>query len=278
MALFLSALAVPTTMTTQAEAANIDACGDINVEANAQCEVKVGVDCKAECEPVNFTASCYADCSGSECTVQASAMCTGSCEADCSGQCMANPGNFDCNASCTGQCEANCQGECSSSNDQATCQGSCEATCEGECSASCEGTPPSASCDAKCSASCEGECSAEANIDCQIDCQAGCTAELTGGCELECDKPEGALFCDGQYIDHGGNLEECIAALESLLEINVDVSAQGSASCEGGSCEAEGKVSAGCAMAPAPQQDSSAWWLLGAAGLALGVMRRRRDS
>ena len=50
-------------------------------------------------------------------------------------------------------------------------------------------------------------------------------SELSGGCEAECESPEGALFCDGQYIDHGGNLEECIASLKALFDIDVDVSA-----------------------------------------------------
>jgi hypothetical protein len=257
--------------------AGIDACGDIEVEANAHCEVKVGLECKAECTPIHFTAACYADCSG-ECNVSVDAGCTVDCQADCSASCEVDPGSFECSASCEGECNAGCDGQCSSSSDQATCRGSCEATCHGECSASCEGTPPSASCEAKCEASCDGECHAEANVDCQIDCQAGCTAELTGGCEVECDKPEGSLFCDGQYIDHGGNLEECINALNALLEVSVDVSATGSASCDGGSCEAEGEAGVSCALSqePATAEHRGPWLALAAAGLGVAVARRRR--
>lgn len=270
LALLASALTLP----AEADAANIGACGDINVEANAQCEVKVGVECKADCTPLNFTASCAAECSGM-CNASFEASCTGSCQADCSGQCEANPGSFDCSASCNTQCKADCSGHCSASNNRAQCEGSCEASCEGECSASCEGTPPSATCDAKCEASCEGHCTAEANVNCQIDCSAGCTAELTGGCEVECDTSEGALFCDGQYIDHGGNLEECIDALRSLLNITVDAS--GSAACDGGSCKAEGQVGVGCATSPGPHHSNGAWLAL-AAGALLGLGRRRRAS
>ncbi len=269
-------LAVALSVPMEADAADIAACGDINVEANAQCEVKVGLECKAECEPVNFTAACYADCSG-QCSATFEASCAATCEADCTGQCDVNPPAFECSASCNAECKASCDGHCAASDNQATCKGSCESSCEGECSASCEGTPGSASCEAKCEASCEGSCTAEANVDCQIDCQGGCTAQLQGGCEVECDKPEGALFCDGQYIDHGGNLEECIDALRERLSIEVDVSAQGSASCEGGSCEAEGEVSVGCAAAPsAPTGGERGAWLAVAALAGLALTRRRR--
>lgn len=272
----LTALTTTLFALPQTAQAGIEACGDIQVSAEATCEVRVGVECQAQCEPVNFTAACYADCSASQCNVSASATCTGSCEAECTGQCEVDPGNFDCNASCEGQCGANCSADCAASDDQASCQASCEATCTGECGASCEGTPPEATCEGKCEASCNGQCSAEANVDCQIDCQGGCTAELTGGCEVQCQNPDGALFCDGQYVDAGGNLQECINALEAALSITVDVSARGSAACEGNTCAAEGEVSAGCSAAGhRPSGPSTPWYALGLVGLGLAFARRR---
>ena len=57
------------------------------------------------------------------------------------------------------------------------------------------------------------------------------------------------------------------------LSIDVDVSATGSASCEGASCEAEGEASASCSADGAPSGDAS--WL-GLAGLALGLAWHRR--
>jgi len=252
--------------------AGIDACGDVEIEANAECEVLVEGGCTARCEPVNFTATCYADCDG-QCSVTANASCTGSCEGNCVGECNADPGNFDCEASCEGQCDADCSATCG--NDQ-SCMASCEATCTGECNASCTGTPPSASCEAKCEASCSGSCTADANIDCQVSCQSDCSAELSGGCEAECQSPEGALFCDGQYIDHGGNLDECIGALRSLLNIEVDVSATGNASCENGECTADGQVDASCSMTPGPSRDAGLAWASLAGLLGLAAFRRRR--
>ena len=250
--------------------AGIEACGNINVSASADCKVEVSGGCPAMCEPINFTASCYADCSG-QCNVTADVGCTGSCEADCSGSCEANPGSFDCQASCEGTCGADCEANCSDNQ----CVASCKATCEGECSGSCQGTPPSATCEAKCSASCQGSCKAEVNADCQVSCQGSCSAELSGGCKAECEKPEGALFCDGQYVDHGGNLEECIAALNAILNVKVDASA--SASCSGNSCEAEGEVSASCAHNEGPVSPWSAGWAAAfLAGLGVTIRRRRR--
>jgi hypothetical protein len=54
--MFVAALAYPAI----AEA-GIEACGDIHVEAEAQCEVEVEGGCVAHCEPVRFEASCAAE-------------------------------------------------------------------------------------------------------------------------------------------------------------------------------------------------------------------------
>lgn len=266
------AVALFTTAGPRAAEAGIDACGNIEVAADAQCEVLVDGGCTSRCEPVNFTATCYADCSG-QCNLTAEASCTGSCSADCVGSCQAEPGNFDCNASCEARCDADCDATCGTDE---SCRASCQATCSGECGASCEGTAPSASCEAKCSASCDGSCSADANLDCQASCQGDCAAELTGGCEAECESPEGALFCDGQYVDHGGNLDACVAALRSLLDIEVDVSATGAASCNGGRCTADGQLDASCTTAaPGGSTRDEPWLSLGLL-LGLATLTRKR--
>jgi MYXO-CTERM domain-containing protein len=248
------------------EDADISACGDVEVEASAKCEVMIEGGCEAACEPVSFTAECQGQCNAS-----VDATCKADCQATCQGGCDADPGNFDCEASCTGNCSGSCSGKCESDPDSSSCQGRCEATCEAECGASCEGTPPSATCDVQCESSCQGECKVEANIDCNLSCQA----ELQGGCEVQCQDPDGALFCDGQYVDHGGNLAECIAALNAYLEVEVDSSA--SAACEGNKCSASAEGSVTCSMPAAPSQ-SSPTWLLVLAGLAgLASTRRRRS-
>jgi hypothetical protein len=229
---------------------DLSSCGNIHIEASAECTVEVQGGCVARCQPVNFTAACRGECGGNF-----SASCHGNCSAECQGQCEVNPGNFSCEGSCQAQCSGSCAGQCEADADSASCVARCEATCEGECGASCEGTPPSASCEAKCEASCEGSCVVEANLQCNLECQA----ELQGGCEVECQSPEGALFCDGQYVDHGGNLEKCIAALNAYLEVEVDASS--SAACEGNSCSAEAQASVRCSVAEvgAPAGAPSYW-------------------
>jgi MYXO-CTERM domain-containing protein len=269
-----------------AHADAFDSCGNIDVEANAQCKVEVEGGCMVKCEPPQVRLACAAelqvDCAG-ECNVQATAECTGSCSADCEADCDVNPGSFDCKADCEVNAEANCKGECSGmasgSEARARCEGSCKATASAECNASCEGTPPSATCKAKCEASCKGSCKAEINAKCEVDCQAEgyveCEGRLEAKCKGQCDPVQGALFCDGQYVDHGGNLDKCIADLDAWLTANVDASARGSASCENGSCEAEGSAEASCATVPGgPAGGGIALVGMIVAGAALG--RRRR--
>lgn len=252
----------------------IAACGNIHVEASAQCKVEVSGGCKAKCEPVSFRAAC---------SVEAKAQCTGSIDVDCNASCRAeldakcdvDPGSLDCDASCTGSCEGNCDGECSADSDKASCSARCKASCSARCDASCSGTPPSAECKARAEASCKGRCEAKANVDCDVKAQASCEAELKGGCEVQCDKPEGALYCDGQYIDAGNNLEQCIGALEAFLTSRVDVSARGSADCSGNECNAEGEASASCAAA-GPNGGLGSMALIGGAVGVAALLRRRR--
>lgn len=255
--------------------AGIGACGNIHVEANAECEVLLGAECEAACEPVAFQAQCAADlhlgCEG-QCNANVEASCTGSCQGSCEAECEVDPGSFDCRASCFADGQASCEGRCADSE----CHASCEASLEAECSGRCEIVPASADCSAQCQGSCEGSCQAEANVDCQIECQAGgyvdCQAELTGGCRAECDV-DGALFCDSQYIDHGGQLEECVASLRALLEIEVTGYAEGS--CGNGRCEGEAGGSVSCAVGPEGRSPLGVGALV-LLMLGLGRVARRR--
>lgn len=134
--------------------------------------------------------------------------------------------------------------------------------------------PAEVDCEGKCQAACTGSCEAQANIDCQIDCQADgyvdCRADLQGGCEVSCKRPEGALFCDGQYVDVGARLEECVAALRTLLDVMVY--AHGEAECVGNTCHARGEVGCSCDVDAAPEAG-----LLALVGLGFLARRRRRE-
>jgi hypothetical protein len=74
-------------------------------------------------------------------------------------------------------------------------------------------------CQEKCQQSCRGIQTAKVNMDCQLKCYTverytNCSAKLTGGCQTQCQAQKGALFCDGQYVDAGGNLQQCLDALK----------------------------------------------------------------
>jgi hypothetical protein len=257
--------------------AGIEACGDVFIEAEAECELVLpGADCEVQCTPISVQASCAArltaECSG-ECDLDASIECTGTCQADCEAECIVDPGDFEC----SGSCQADCQGSCESTCDgDGRCEASCEASCSASCEARCEGVPPSATCDARCEASCEGSCEAEANLDCQIECQvdgyAGCEVDVQGECEAACDVREGALFCDGQFIDHGDNLIECIDALRDLLDIRVEGYVNGE--CDDGSCEGEAGGSISCGVG-GRADGASALLLIGLAVASASIRRRR---
>lgn len=256
--------------------AGIDACGDINLEANAECTMEVSGGCEVQCVPLQFTAACSAElhvgCEG-ECSASASVECNASCQGSCEASCEVDPGSFECSAECTGGCNADCSAACAADGNGGRCEASCRASCSVECDAGCSGTAPSASCEAQCEASCSGGCTAEANVDCQIDCQADgyidCEARLEGGCKAACQAPEGALFCDGQYVDHGGNLEECVNALRSLLDIEVTGYASSSSNCEDGTCTAAAEAggSASCSVGPSGPSGTT-----GGAGLAASLL------
>jgi MYXO-CTERM domain-containing protein len=271
--------------------AGLSSCGDINVEADAMCQVEVEGGCTAHCDPPQLELACSArleaSCKG-ECTAEADVSCTGSCDLDgCKAKCEVDPGRFDCSAQCQVDADAKCAGECkgeaSGSQAHGECVASCKASISAECDASCTGTPPSATCEAKCQATCEGSCTGQARASCQVDCQAKgyakCEGDLKVQCEGECTKPEGALFCDGQYIDHGGNLQDCIDSLNGWLKAHVDASAQGTASgqCSGGSCEgeAEGEAKASCATVPGGPAGAGVG-LLGMVLAGAAIARRRR--
>jgi MYXO-CTERM domain-containing protein len=273
-----SSFGLGTFTTAEAEAQDLSACGNMYVSAEAECTYVPEQECKAQCTPVHLEAACAADlsvdCSG-ECKLEAQASCTASCSGECMADCMVEPGKLDCSANCQASCGADCKASCKSKGGT-HCEASCEANCAGSCNAKCDVVPPSATCEAKCQASCSGSCQADANFDCQVDCQADgyidCQAELKGGCELECtENPDGGLFCDSQFVK-SDNVDQCLAALEAVL--NVEVVSYSEGSCGNGTCKGE----AGVSCSALPMRESSSGLLFGAFGLgaALALRRRRR--
>ena len=260
-----------------ASATVISECGNIDFSGTETCTIETSGGCSAQCTPVNVDVQCSAQleasCSG-QCNVSIDASCTTSCESSCTGGCTA--GNFSCEGSCTGDCEASCSGSCSSNGNQSQCEASCKETCGAQCQASCSGSPPSCSA-VSCQAACTGSCQAQANMDCQVNCQASgyadCETNVTGGCNAQCSQPQGALFCNGQFVDVS-DLQSCEAALAAAFNINVT----GSASCSGNTCQAKATASCG-QIAPGDMPPLSPMLIgLGLAATAAGVARRRRSA
>lgn len=105
---------------------------------------------------------------------------------------------------------------------------------------------------------------------CQATGMAKCQADVTGGCKAQCSKPEGAIFCDGNYVDVGNNFQDCINALNAFLNVKVDASA----SCMGNSCM--GSASASCgSISPGEPALGGTGILVGLGAVAVGLARRR---
>ena len=264
-------------------AQDLSSCGDISVEVEAQCEVTPpGASCEAQCTPVTVEAACAAqltaECEG-ECEASLDVACSASCQADCTAECQVDPGKFDCDANCQASCTGDCSAQCSAAGNKAECEASCRANCTGHCNASCDIERPQVDCMAECKASCDGSCRADASAKCQIDCQADlyaeCKVDVEGGCKVDCETQEGALFCDGEYVDRGNNLKECVDALRARLDARVTWEAEGRSSCENGTCMAEGKASASCSARPSLHTNTPLW-VLGTGVLSALVVTRRR--
>jgi hypothetical protein len=100
---------------------------------------------------------------------------------------------------------------------------------------------------------------------------ASCQSMLTGGCTAQCSDPQGALFCNGQYVNiDATQLEACEAQLTSLLNIQF----QGSGSCTGGNCTAAGTASCG-QIAPGAMPMSEGVLAVGLGAGIIGAVRRR---
>jgi len=262
----MAAVAVLVISPSTAGAADASACNNIDLSAEANCSALVETECTAQCEPVSFVLACDGQCSGT-CNETATTECTQTCSSWCNTECAVDPGSFSCQGGCVSNCETSCPGKCHDHPDQGKCEASCRTSCDTECTASCTVVAPTATCETKCGTCCDTSCTVQHNVECEVACDIQCSASLEGSCEIRCQDPEGAIFCDGQFVDAGDNLQECIEYLESIGN-QVDVSAWGSA---------EAEVGFACAFMPV-RSDASSDTTAALAGFALllfVVFRRR---
>jgi hypothetical protein len=131
-------------------------------------------------------------------------------------------------------------------------------------------------------AGCEGSCKVDTNFDCQASCQAKgyarCEADIQGSCKAQCKAKEGAIFCDGQFVNTDA-IDACKQSIQDALKIKVRVrgEAEGESGCDGGTCEASGraKVSSDCSSVPG--SPANMWALFALVGAMLAYMLRLRN-
>ncbi len=227
-------------------------CGNFDFSQGISCKIEVKGGCTAQCTPFKFVVACDGKCSA-----QATQTCTGACGTQCIAQC--NPGKLDCFNGCHEECDQPAIAECTKKNPNEDCVTQAKAQCDIHCKRECKIQP--SNCDEHCTRCCRGGCTTQVNWDCDYKCMA----EVKGGCTAKCTKPEGGLFCNGQYVN-ASDIQQCIAHL-ATKGVNVDVSARGTLQCDLTGCKGDGQTNvAGCAAAPSANGGA-----IGAGALALLV-------
>ncbi|MCH9688515.1 MAG: hypothetical protein K0V04_44200 [Deltaproteobacteria bacterium] len=271
------AMAAALTVAPGTARAGASECGGAHVERGADCEILVSAGCQASCDVNGMLTACAADLMATcqaGCNLDVEWTCTDECQVQCEDQCRADGGQVICTDGCMGECRGACDDRCADAEDPDQCWAACEATCSGECETSCANVPADADCTEACQECCHGSCSARVNLDCQLGCQAGgfadCQQSAAQACEGSCGI-EGTLFCDGQFIVSGSEVNGCVDALSDRgifvrTEIEVDLDGV----LEDGQSSARDAVGF-CRVSPG----SGAWGTMAVLGL-LGLVASRR--
>jgi hypothetical protein len=216
-------------------------CGNFDFTSGISCKIEVSGGCTANCSPLRFEAACTGMC-----TATSDTTCVNNCGTTCVAMC--NPAALDCFAGCHGECDQPTIDACKQKHPTDDCATTAKAQCDVHCKDSCQ-IPPN-SCAEHCNKCCTGSCTTQVNFDCDFSC----FADVQGGCNVQCQKPEGAIFCNGQFV-HASDVTACIAYL-ATQGIKVDVSAQGMVGCDLSGCHDSGS-SKGCAVAPRPAKQTA---------------------
>lgn len=264
-------------VSSTAQAAGIPECNGLSIDSLASCELRLDAECRASCD-IGVT---YHSCSTIRAT-ECRDVCTeipaeGECDPQqvCEEQCSVR--DFTCASNCASECGDDCQYACNDADDVQQCLTGCQASCNLECDARCPRVPVGGSCVDHCIECMGATCSAWANMDCQLECQEveyeQCQRDIVGGCEASCNG-SGALFCDGQVIAFGDQLNQCAQALlEQGVSVDLGVEAEVELDLWGDGPNG----TAGCALAPAGTGDPLDFLAPLGLVLGLGAMRRRRS-
>jgi hypothetical protein len=256
--LALLTLALPLTLAASVARAQEEPCGKFDFSAGINCKIEVSGGCTAHCTPIQFEAGCTGGCNA-----DVTQTCTNDCEATCVQPCLdAGPQNLDCNFGCHSECDETCVTKCNESPSGDDCVTQCKGSCNIHCKSACA-APSTMDCVQHCRECCHGSCDTQVNLECDLQC----FARLEGGCKAHCSKPEGALFCNGQYV-FASDIKECIAYLATKgIKVDASASASGSVKCGLSGCESDGETKSSVSCSAAPGESSP----LGTSGVAAAV-------
>lgn len=210
-------------------AASVPECSGVAIAADAQCEQRIEIGCQSSCELDDVLMACAAELTASckaQCDLDLDIQCSGDCGATCEQRCLT--GDVVCHDECADECSVHCVDACADAEDPRQCRASCEATCASECDQACGELTLDASCNEHCNQCCLGSCTAQANFDCQLGCQGdvfeACQLDTIDQCGASCGT-SGTVYCDGQFVAGGDQVEPCLDALDRrAIEVEVDVS------------------------------------------------------
>ncbi len=291
-ALAAAAFAATFGVSSQANAATLDACGGVWLEglAEGSCEVVPVQECETRCQTVSAVTVCAArlttECNSS-CTLEASVECEGSCGETCVGDCSTDVEQQPPN--CMGLCMSDCQMEatagCEDTDKHGQCRSSGAHCCADRCRNECDQATETTTCEPVCTSACTGSCDARANLQCQVGCQAErfttCEETVVEECNTECEQTGAAIFCEGQFLATGGDLEACANDLAASFDFQLDVEIDIDVECSDGGCEAEGEgegdagVGCGLTIDPKGRRSLGGWAVFMLLGLGAWRMRRR---
>jgi hypothetical protein len=266
-------------------AAGVPECRNMRLEdvASGGCRLEAEGSCQGNCTRLGiYEKACatklHTVCR-EDCTLVAQPTCTDACTESCTSECDRGI-SITCIHNCFVECAGSCSDQCDGASDPTQCRATCEATCDGECDIQCRPVVDG-DCYTHCIECCGGSCKAQANMDCQTTCQEeefeDCEHELEVECSGSCDI-DAALFCNGDYVLAGDELQTCVQAL--IAKGTLDASAAAEVQLDGIRSKDPGGSSAkaGCASAPGAMNGSKGRapfeWLTAVGVLAM-VARRR---
>jgi len=271
---------------SSAHAKQLDKCGGVYLSADSKCEFKPVQECMTSCATTSVEQACAQKtstmCSAS-CTTTDTTTCVKTHSDSCSKECdtiTEKSSHEVCTTECVDSCTADAVKRKDFGGDRDKCHQNCAQNCNTSCE-KCSETDQKTDCTTKCMSVVENECTEEVNRDCLLSCQTdnytSCETDTVNTCTTTCHDKQGALFCDGQFID-ADDLQACADQLAAEFSFSIDITAHATVNGNGSvtTTNKDGsKTTTKCSFSP-PTQGHGGMALGALAALGLVVARRRR--